>query len=111
MILGAQIMYINEGKDKLGHFRMKDNVLLTHPSCSSKIYFFLFSFYFYFYFPVQVNEIPAQKMDNSVPTILLSVNKKGKAFDLIIWFQARKNTSTFEKWASGHGVCVEQKVV
>ena len=60
---------------------------------------------------MQVNEIPAQKMDNSVPTIPLSVNKKGKAFDLNIWFQARKNTSTFEKWALGRGVCAEQKVV
>ena len=84
MILGAQIMYINDGKGKLACFRTKDNVLLTHPSYSSKIYFFLFSFSFYLYFPVQVNQIPAQKMDNSVPTIPLSVNEKGKAFDLNI---------------------------
>ena len=76
---------------------------LPTPSCSSTIYFFLFSFYFYFCFPVQVNEIPAQNMDSSVPTILLSVNKKGKAFDLNILFHAGKNTSTFEKWSPGRG--------
>ena len=111
MILGAQIMYINEDKGKLACLRTKDNILLTHPSCSSKISFLLFSFSFYLYFHVQVNETPAPKMDNSVPTILLSVKNKGKTFNLNILFQAGKNTSTFEKWAPGHGVCAEQRVV
>ena len=31
MILGAQIVHINEGKGKLALFRTKDNVLLTPP--------------------------------------------------------------------------------
>ena len=35
MILGAQILHINEGKGKLALLKTEDNVLLTYPSCSS----------------------------------------------------------------------------
>ena len=50
LILGRQIVHINEGKGKLAHFITKDNVLLTpHPSYSSTIILFsLSSFTFYF---------------------------------------------------------------
>ena len=41
MILGAQLVHINEGK--LALFRMKDNVLLTHPPAPPQIIYFYFS--------------------------------------------------------------------
>ena len=43
MILGAQILHINEGKGKLALLKTEDNVLLTYPSCSSFSSFVLFS--------------------------------------------------------------------
>ena len=43
MILGAQILHINEGKGKLALLKTEDNILLTYPSCSSFSSFVLFS--------------------------------------------------------------------
>ena len=43
MILGAQILHINEGKGKLALLKTEDNNLLTYPSCSSFSSFVLFS--------------------------------------------------------------------
>ena len=50
MILGAQLVHINEGK--LALFRMKDNVLLTHPPAPPQ--------WIYFYFPCTTSTLYTQ---------------------------------------------------
>ena len=46
----ANLTYWYEGEVKLALFKTKDNVLLSHSSCSSTINYFYFVLFFFFYF-------------------------------------------------------------